>query len=222
MAPGQQPSPLSPHLTKHLKKHSHELQSMGMADFRFPWYVVVDIYIYDYYLRIAHTLSRACKHLSFKLNEAYLSMPTADDLLYHLNLSPIPRAFPQFPLLPAELRYQIWALSLPGPRVIEIRNHTGGFAALNKTKRPYLVNSICRVPALLHICHESREEALKHYDLAFGMGRLPPKISVDFSKDITYFGPKSDFYLAQGQKIPSRLGEGIKPVRIWRKLDVWR
>ena len=78
-----------------------------MADFKFPCYVVVGFYMYDYYLRITHTLSRARKSLSFQLNETYPNMPIADDLFYHLNLSPISRTFYQYPLLTVELRCQI-------------------------------------------------------------------------------------------------------------------
>lgn len=56
-----------------------------------------------------------------------------------------PPAFPQFPRLPAELRYLIWEAAMPEPTIT-----------------PRTWNSICgyklqrKVPAVLQACHESR------------------------------------------------------------------
>lgn len=44
------------------------------------------------------------------------------------------------------------------------------------------------VPTILHVSHESREEALKSYQLSFGSTFHNPKIFFDFSKDTLCFG----------------------------------
>lgn len=55
--------------------------------------------------------------------------------------------------LPAELRILIWQYSFPGPRNMVLSWNDGCFSS-NLTP-----------PSVAHICHESREEALKHYNL---------------------------------------------------------
>jgi hypothetical protein len=115
---------------------------------------------------------------------------TGDNILYNYGLSltsRIPRTFYKFQDLPTEIRNEIWQYCLPGPRVIEIRNNRDIPGA----------TSICRIPPILHVCRESREMALKIYELSFGMDNQPGQIWVNFERDIVYFGAKSDFYVMQ-------------------------
>ncbi|KAH9222737.1 hypothetical protein DL95DRAFT_258460, partial [Leptodontidium sp. 2 PMI_412] len=62
-----------------------------------------------------------------------------------------------FPKLPAELRFKIWILSLPGPRVVELHYNALTSRAVSSTP----------APAALHTSRESHEEALKQYSLLF-------------------------------------------------------
>jgi 2EXR family len=43
-------------------------------------------------------------------------------------------------------------------------------------------------PAVLYACRESRDEALRYYQLAFGRNGFEPRIYIDFTRDIVYFG----------------------------------
>jgi hypothetical protein len=44
------------------------------------------------------------------------------------------------------------------------------------------------VPAMLHACHESRVVALLHYELGMSSHLSGPRLYVDFTKDVIYFG----------------------------------
>ena len=72
--------------------------------------------------------------------------------------------FHGFPCLPTEIRLQIWEAARPEPRFIalELEPERGIF-------------SVAKVPNLLHVNQESREVALKWYELAFvgGIDRKP-------------------------------------------------
>jgi hypothetical protein len=46
-------------------------------------------------------------------------------------------------------------------------------------------------PTVLHVCRETRREALRFYELAFGRCDLPPRISVNFTKDVIYFDERT-------------------------------
>lgn len=63
--------------------------------------------------------------------------------------------FTCFPKLPLELRLKVWHNSMPGSRVLEIR--------FNKRKRRFV--SYAKVPTVLQICRESRNEALGTYQV---------------------------------------------------------
>jgi hypothetical protein len=63
--------------------------------------------------------------------------------------------FKLFLTLPAELRLKIWGYSLLGVRVVEVR--------WNPESHKYYTTVV--QPVILHVCHESREVALKEYDL---------------------------------------------------------
>ncbi|KAF8854491.1 hypothetical protein BDZ45DRAFT_41649 [Acephala macrosclerotiorum] len=63
--------------------------------------------------------------------------------------------FPLFTLLPFELRIKIWQMTIE-PRIV-----------VNTKKR-------IKTPAILHTCHEAREEGLRHYQLMRCAGTRPP------------------------------------------------
>jgi hypothetical protein len=96
--------------------------------------------------------------------------------------------FPQFPRLPQELRLKIWDVVTDEPRAVAIRLiydmngiPTRGF------------RSPTPVPAALHVCMESRETALKKYELSFSGHSAyysldyPARIWFNFEKDMVYF-----------------------------------
>lgn len=103
-----------------------------------------------------------------------------------------------FDRLPVELRIAIWELvSTIEGRVVAVHAVTdGGLRA--------------QVPPILHVCHESRAVAMKHYTLSFGgfsydylsrvpgsddwedlrfqvVSTLPPRVYFNFERDILYF-----------------------------------
>ena len=85
---------------------------------------------------------------------------------------------------------------MPGPRVIEIRHPRDPVLRLMRADVGSAW-SIARIPALLHTCRQSRDEALKSYELSFGLEDGSGRIYVNFSHDTVYFGARSDFYGAQ-------------------------
>lgn len=100
----------------------------------------------------------------------------------------IPATFPLFANLPVELRLKIWTSALPGPRNvgIEIRfngGRFGGWMARKSTPPP---------PVALHICVESRLEALKRYILSFGTIEHPPTVYFNYQSDTLCFGDGTD------------------------------
>ncbi|KAI0847876.1 hypothetical protein F5Y00DRAFT_106511 [Daldinia vernicosa] len=102
-------------------------------------------------------------------------------------VKPTPRdgfqVFHFFPQLPTELRLMIWEYNLL-PRCIEIKATQLVKPQLKLSKQECHYTYVCRVPANLHVCRESRQEALKQYSLRFGIGGLVDPIS-----DVLYFGP---------------------------------
>lgn len=96
-----------------------------------------------------------------------------------------------FTSLPAEIRWMIWELSMPDPRVVVI--------SMKETPVSRYTWSSSPIPNLLHICQESRRAALNHYELAFPLSKTSdhdsrvrksdgvPRIFFDYSKDILYF-----------------------------------
>jgi hypothetical protein len=69
-----------------------------------------------------------------------------------------PCTFHAFPNLPAELQNMIWRYSLPGPRVIRAAYIEGEDYA----KGSFVFRDACP-PAVLHVCQNSRREALIFY-----------------------------------------------------------
>ena len=122
-----------------------------------------------------------------------------------------------FQELPTELRLKIWALSLPGPRVVSIRCgprttllpgvETRGAAAAaaaahdSSPSRSWVTGctSPSRLPASLHVCAESRAEALKTYRHCFGWARRRGQVVFDPAFDVLYFGPRDGYMVAESQ-----------------------
>jgi len=93
--------------------------------------------------------------------------------------------FPQFPRLPQEIRLKIWDLVTDERRAIIIHSRVGDPDGGFRSPTP--------VPAALQVCMESREVALKKYELAFS-GRhvhwgldYPARIWFNFEQDMVYF-----------------------------------
>jgi hypothetical protein len=84
-------------------------------------------------------------------------------------------SFILFPQLPVELRLKIWKLSLPGPRVVLLKQDS--FPPTKSFRSP------AEIPVALAVCRESRQEALIFYEFAFGVHEFPGEICFDFSID---------------------------------------
>jgi hypothetical protein len=75
--------------------------------------------------------------------------------------------FPQFAQLPKELRVKVWYHTLESRKVVIRMDH----------KAQLRVGAGYKNPVALHICSESREEALKSYRLCFQQTSFPLYIS---------------------------------------------
>ncbi|KAK0741394.1 hypothetical protein B0T18DRAFT_440681 [Schizothecium vesticola] len=81
-----------------------------------------------------------------------------------------PTTFLLFPLLPAELRLQIWAASFL-PRTVELHSRRAHYAS---TDTPCW-HSKSRNPAALSVSAEARAAALAHYRVALPLDALPAR-----------------------------------------------
>jgi hypothetical protein len=71
------------------------------------------------------------------------------------NSIPLLTSFTYFPKLPTELRLRIWRCVPLDQRIVTIKREKNRLSTI----LPILT------PPLLHVCHESRQEMLKHYKL---------------------------------------------------------
>jgi len=124
------------------------------------------------------------------LPESTSTVPTAQLLDTNSQEHP-PPTFALFPKLPAELRIEIWRLSIPYNRVVGIKNsgraidppgssidenwHTTGRWCLQ-------TSSTDTIPAILHTNRESRAEGLKLYSLILETRLFRPHY-FNFSRD---------------------------------------
>ncbi|KAK1655128.1 hypothetical protein BDP81DRAFT_417394 [Colletotrichum phormii] len=98
--------------------------------------------------------------------------------------------FHLFPRLPIGLRVKIWRFSLPPTRTVSIRCDTA---------HSTWGTSPAKVPASLHACRESRQEAIRYYgNLKFGIAGVP-KIYFNPEVDVLHFGPLKGFMAASSQ-----------------------
>jgi hypothetical protein len=116
-----------------------------------------------------------------------------------------PPGFTLFPDLPLELRLKIWSFITPGPRIVSIKYKGLSFYSIGKGFSAAAGwRSPDPVPIVLHICRESRTEALKSYQLAFGSYLHPGRIYFDFSKDTLRFGnSQGDAYMTVPEMLQS-------------------
>ncbi|KAH8757645.1 hypothetical protein F5883DRAFT_370009, partial [Diaporthe sp. PMI_573] len=109
-----------------------------------------------------------------------------------------------FSKLPAELRWKIWAFNIPGPRLVSV--HCGskslscGLGSGHHHLTPsssFGCSSQAKIPTNLHVCHESRREALRQYRASFGIARQPGQTFFDSEQDYLYFGPRDGFMASE-------------------------
>ncbi|KUJ23336.1 uncharacterized protein LY89DRAFT_728090 [Mollisia scopiformis] len=104
-------------------------------------------------------------------------------------------SFRRFRDLPKELRDEIWKLSLPRLRYVNISAPMVGIGRINNsstlTQRKCVIKT--QIPGHLGACQESRSIALKYYppQLHNRHGGYP--INLDYDTDILYFESKDDF-----------------------------
>ena len=109
-----------------------------------------------------------------------------------------------FPILPPELRIKVWAFSLPQPRVVPVRC---GAKSLSPSSHDFQrsssssrgCTSSAQIPANLHVCRESRLEALQSYHPSFGIARGPGQVFFDPERDILYFGARDGYMASEAQ-----------------------
>ncbi|ROW14414.1 hypothetical protein VPNG_03937 [Cytospora leucostoma] len=108
----------------------------------------------------------------------------------------------------AELRWKIWAFNLPGPRIVSIRcgpeslpssPSLDGCLRMSPSSSYYSsgCTSPAAIPTNLHVCHESRREALRRYRHSFGIARQPGQTFFDPEQDVLYFGPRDGFMASE-------------------------
>jgi hypothetical protein len=130
--------------------------------------------------------------LQSRIRTLEVRLATAEDTL--INLSPqnldiqLHKSFAFFPKLPPEIRRMIWTFARPAPRVLKMFEKKEGAGEV--------VYSTAKVPALLHVCQESRQIAKEWYELSF------PRRSYEPESSRTYFDSSSDFVY-----VPEESGE---------------
>jgi len=114
----------------------------------------------------------------------------------------------QFSTLPAELRLMIWEATIPHSRVIKFVPKTTFDENLQavtrwERRRP--------PPAILCVCYESRQVALKVYSLAFENSSYQPTW-MNFSRDVLEL--PSDTYTARMHPFPRKDAKKIRQVNV--------
>ncbi|KAK7427091.1 hypothetical protein QQZ08_006360 [Neonectria magnoliae] len=105
--------------------------------------------------------------------------------------------------LPTELRLKIWNYNVPETRLVPIRCGSNWSCSLEPSQPGLSLHTGCVssaiIPANLHVCAESRAEALKHYQLQFGFARGPGQVFFSPARDVLYFGPRDGYMAADSQ-----------------------
>ncbi|TAQ85658.1 hypothetical protein B7494_g6020 [Chlorociboria aeruginascens] len=98
--------------------------------------------------------------------------------------------FTFFPKLAPEIRRMIWKEALPGPNVVRIKDATPENIEMwmqHHKAEVIKVLASYKVPTLLHVNFESRQEAQKVYQLQFNQSMRGNGIYFDFTKDTLFF-----------------------------------
>ncbi|KAJ4153403.1 hypothetical protein LMH87_009891 [Akanthomyces muscarius] len=113
----------------------------------------------------------------------------------------LPASFSLFSELPPEIRLRIWHYSLPGPRIVPIRCGVDQLApgSLRSLAAATGCTTTTPNPTNLHICAESRAEAIKSYRRCFGFAYRPGHIYFNPSRDVLYFGPRKGYMNTEAQ-----------------------
>jgi hypothetical protein len=98
--------------------------------------------------------------------------------------TPVELKFKKFPKLPAELRVKIWKL-VPEPRIVEVLFPMDG----RKNKHKFCA----KIPAILHVCQESRHEGLKEYHPAFDSKWALNRVYFNFELDTLCYSSYSSW-----------------------------
>lgn len=103
--------------------------------------------------------------------------------------SPQPSSsFTLFPTLLTEIRLKIWQFVLPGPRTLGLEYNTKPTRINGKTLSVFTGWASSQPqPIALSICRESRIEALKRYETAFGSPFHPSRTYINFAIDTVRF-----------------------------------
>ncbi|KAI8627664.1 hypothetical protein F5Y19DRAFT_440737 [Xylariaceae sp. FL1651] len=146
--------------------------------------------------------------------------------------------FTKFNDLPPEIRIKIWQYAMPEERTVVIKSPyvrhreipTSLEGALPQSFDEETWQSTTQVPALLHVNAEARHEALKHYTLSLGVGKVQPRVYIDFNRDTIFFGnselkPECSSLWAETKDLNKvqRLAvvpEGAWRVLRWKKVDL--
>jgi hypothetical protein len=86
--------------------------------------------------------------------------------------------FTLFPKLPTELRLKIWKYALPGPRAIKVQRGWPTFS--------HRIRAVAKPPAVLQTNSESRQLAMRFYELSFNNAIKGRPISIDYQVDALY------------------------------------
>ncbi|KAL8370868.1 hypothetical protein RB595_000961 [Gaeumannomyces hyphopodioides] len=131
-----------------------------------------------------------------------------------LTRGPTGQAFRCFPRLPPELRIKIWSFAFEEDRVVPLRwcegdddaaepgpRGTPGRRPRRRQQRRGTAGctTTARPPAALHVCHESRREALRRYQPSFGAASLPGRVLFDPERDLPFFGARNGYMASDGQ-----------------------
>ncbi|KAK0100701.1 hypothetical protein ONS95_007153 [Cadophora gregata] len=122
-----------------------------------------------------------------------------------LGTTPVLNDFKLFPNLPLELRQSVFAIAVSDlpPRNIEV------IRTCNHSPHESITVASYTIPALLHACKESREEAIKTYKLCFEKRLKNGAIYFNFEKDRIAFSDFKTMYfflsMDSGPKDPTML-----------------
>ncbi|KAH6662269.1 hypothetical protein B0J14DRAFT_610909 [Halenospora varia] len=177
---------------------------MGLSN-DIKWYQLLALYIavgshdmYRYSINKAAEFTQTAywkTSSALDLNHVLPTNLTDSEILHQKNTEKSVDVIEQFQRLPMEIRLLIWRFASCQSRVVEIRQpRIQRNGPLFRGGEGY---SICAIPPTLHICRESRHEALKHYSLNFRINddlMIGKGIYINCDTDVVYFGRKCDFY----------------------------